>query len=554
MPFEVVTYKRCTWSCGRVAGWLLLAAGSLCFVGVSASLAQGPREGLSKRQAARHVLDRLAFGPAPGEVQAVVEMGWQQWVRRQLKPSTIDNEACNRYLREHFPSLGMTMDQVFAVYRPSYGDDPPTKEQTDRRNLLRYRAGQELVGSVVYRAVNSDRRFEEVMAEFWRNHFNVDQGKDELVFLAANYEQTVIRRHLFGRFSDMLLASARHPAMLIYLDNDVSQKPLTDREQQLVTRFEGQKYQPSSVARLGRQRGLNENYAREVMELHTLGVSGENRRGGYYQRDVTELARLLTGWTAGRTGDSMSAEGGGYGFRFNSEVHDDRPKEVAGMRFNGREGEAGGVRFLLALADHPRTARFISMKLCRYLVSDDPPEALVDEVAKVFVDTHGDLSSVYEAILFSDAFMDPANYRAKFRTPFEFVTASLRATDAELTGFGGTLDALRRMGQPVYRCVDPTGYYDTAEAWLDPGVLVYRWDYALRLSRDRVPGVRIPETFWRSLPKGDPDGLKRALAEALLGEGAQGEGWAALNEAMGKKPKPRLAAGLVLGSPMFQQQ
>jgi len=400
--------------------------------------------------------------------------------------------------------------------------------------------------------VSSERRFDEVMAEFWRNHFNVDQGKNEVVFLAANYEQTVIRRYQFGKFSDMLLASARHPAMLIYLDNAVSQKPLTNWEKQMLVRFEGKKYQPQFVTALSRQRGLNENYAREVMELHTLGVESENRKGGYSQRDVTELARLLTGWTVGRDGDSMT--GGGYGFRFRKEVHDDKPKEVAGMTFNGREGEAGGIRFLRALAAHPRTARFISLKLCRYLVNDDPPTELVDEVARVFEETHGDLTKVYEAILFSDAFMDPANYRAKFRTPFEFVVASLRATGAELTGFDGTREALRRMGQPVYGCVDPTGYADTAEAWLDPGVLVYRWDYALSLVRGQVPGVRIPKAFWRALPKDDPEGLKRALAELLLAEGPGGEGWDELDKALGKKPEPKRAAGLVLGSPMFMQQ
>lgn len=494
----------------------------------------------------------MGFGPAPGEVDHVSKMGWEAWAHKQLDPGSIDNEACDLYVAEHFPSLTLTMDQVFQRYQPTYANNPPTRAEIDEHNRLRYELGRELVGSVIYRAAHSERRFEEVMAEFWRNHFNIDQGKDEVQYLAAHYEQTVIRRHMFGKFAELLLASARHPAMLIYLDNDVSQKPLTEREQKLLTRYENRRYQPRSAQALGRQRGLNENYARELMELHTLGVANENRKGGYSQQDVTELARLLTGWTAGRSGESMMmADAGGYGFRFREDVHDDDPKAVLGMSFDGREGEAGGIRFLLALAGHEQTARFISTRLCRYLVCDDPTNDLVDEVARVFTETDGDLTRVYEAIVFSDAFMDEANRRAKFRTPFEFVVASLRATDAQITDFGGTREALRHMGQPVYGCVDPTGYADTAEAWLDPGVLVYRWDFALKLADGRVPGVRIADTFWQALPT-EADAYKRELAQRLLGEDI--EDWDALDNALGEKPEPKRAMGLILGSPTFQQQ
>lgn len=536
-------------------GWLigLLLSGSLIHTPLHAEAPTAAT--LTDPQAARHVLDRMGFGASPGEADRVEQMGWESWVRQQLDAGSIDNKACDQYVREHFPSLTLTMDQVFYTYRPPYESDPPTQEEIKTRNQLRYKLNRELVGSVIYRAVHSERRFEEVMAEFWRNHFNIDQNKDEVQFLAAHYEQTVIRRHMFGKFGDMLLASARHPAMLIYLDNDVSQKPLTEREQKLLTRYEDRRYQPRITQALGRQRGLNENYAREVMELHTLGVNNENQKGGYSQRDVTELARLLTGWTAGRSGESMTmmSEGGGYGFRFREDVHDDNPKVVLGMTFNGREGEAGGIRFIKALGEHEQTAHFISLKLCRYLVNDNPPADLVDDVAHVFEETGGDLTKVYEAILFSDAFMDPANYRAKFRTPFEFVIASLRATDAQLTGFNGMRDALRKMGQPVYGCVDPTGYADTAEAWLDPGVLVYRWDFALRLAQGKMAGVKVPGSFWDVLPKDDPAKLKHALAAALLGDEAVA-GWSELERALGEKPEAKQAAGLLLGSPVFQQQ
>lgn len=521
--------------------------------GSSATRAEESAARLTDRQSASHVLDRMAFGPASGDVQRVEALGWEAWVRRQLDPKSISNEACDNHVKKNYPSLTLTMDQVFEQYLPAYESNPPTPEDIKNRNRLRYKLNRELVGSVLHRATHSDRRFEEVMAEFWRNHFNVNQNKDEVQYLAAHYEQTVIRRHQFGRFSDMLLASARHPAMLVYLDNDVSQKPLTEREKKLLVRYENRRYQPRSAQALGRQRGLNENYARELMELHTLGVESENRKGGYTQRDVTDLARLLTGWTAGRYGDSMSmGEGEGYGFRFRDEVHDGDRKIVLGMAFDGREGEAGGVRFIKALAGRKQTARFISLKLCRYLVRDDPAAGLVDEVAEVFIESDGDLTRVYEAILLSDAFMDPANYRAKFRTPFEFVVASLRATDAEVTDFNGTRDALRKMGQPVYGCVDPTGYADTAEAWLDPGVLVYRWDFALRLAEGQVPGVRVSGSLWSGLPKDDPSALKKALDEKLLAEDI--EDWSGLDRALGEKPKPQRVAGLILGSPMFQQQ
>ena len=510
---------------------------------------------LTDHQIARHVLTRMGFGPAPGEVDRVVEMGWEKWVRRQLEPDSIDNDTCNDYVRTHYPSLTLTMDQVFYEYRPAYEDNPPTQEEIKKRNQLRYKLNRELTASVLYRATHSERRFEEVMAEFWRNHFNIDQNKDEVQYLAAHYEQTVIRRHMFGKFGNMLLASARHPAMLIYLDNDVSQKPLTEREQNLLTRFENRRYQPRVIQSLGRQRGLNENYAREVMELHTLGVNNENSKGGYTQRDVTELARLLTGWTAGRTGESMTmmSEGGGYGFRFREDVHDDDPKNVLGMYFDGDEGEAGGVRFLKALGEHKQTARFISRKLCRYLVCDDPPGHLVDHVAEVFDKTDGNLTRVYEAILFSDAFMDPANYQAKFRTPFEFVVASLRVTDAQVSNYNGTREALRRMGQPVYSCVDPTGYADTAEAWLDPGVLMYRWDFSLRLAEGRLSGVKLPDSFWGDLKSNDPAAMKQALAERLLG-GKDVKGWDDLEKVLGDSPEAKRATGLLLGSPVFQQQ
>ncbi|MEL7088438.1 MAG: DUF1800 family protein, partial [Planctomycetota bacterium] len=269
---------------------------------------------LSERERAFHVLNRMAFGPRPGDVERVMQIGWEAWAREQLDPTSIKNDRVDREIVKRYPSLGLTIDQIFEAYRPPYRPKESVEDQR-KRNELRQRVRRELRDAVLVRAATSNRQFEEVVVEFWRNHFNVDQNKDGVAYTAPNFETQVIRRHAFGKFEHMLIASARHPAMLTYLDNIVSQKPLSEREQRLVERYEDRDYTPRSVAALGRQRGLNENYARELMELHTLGVDRK-----YKQRDVTELARIFTGWSAG------NRESEGYGFRFRQEVHDDNNK------------------------------------------------------------------------------------------------------------------------------------------------------------------------------------------------------------------------------------
>jgi len=492
-----------------------------------------------------HVLNRLAFGPRPGDVQRVRAMGWKAWVEQQLKPEEIDDPQVASMLEKRFPSMGMSMTQVFRKYRPAYEGMAPTEEEQKRRQMLRNKVRSELVDSVLLRAVDSERQFQEVIVNFWRNHFNVDQNKNEVEFLANNYETEVIRKYAFDHFGKMLMASAKHPAMLVYLDNAISQRPPTRHEQKLFDRYDGRDRVPYSVRARMRQRGLNENYAREVMELHTFGVRMENVRGGYYQSDVVDLARVLTGWSVGW-------QGGQYGFQFKENYHDPDEKRVLGIYVDSRGGVEDGERVLALLSLHANTAHFISWKLCRYLVNDNPDEKLVREVAAVYRRHKGYLPEVYKAIIFSDAFASEANHRVKFKTPFEFAASALRAVDADVKDPHHTQRALMYMGQPTYHEDDPTGYYDQAEAWMDPGVMIYRWDFAMKLARNRMKGVQIGSELNNRFHGLKGKALKDALVEALLGGDVAPNTDKVLNDNL-KAGQAKLL-GLVLGSPDFQQQ
>ena len=517
---------------------------------IAAEEDQGPA--LTPREITAHVLNRMSFGARPGQIDQITEMGWENWAREQLNPASIENERVDSYMRSEHGWAQMSMGDIFRAYRPAFQNTPPTREERQHRNRERNRIRKELQEATLYRAVYSQRQFEEVIVEFWRNHFNIDQNKDDVGYLANHYEENVIRAHAFGKFEHMLMASARHPAMLIYLDNIISQKPLTEREQRLIERYENRDHIPRSIRALNRQRGLNENYARELMELHTLGVDRE-----YTQRDVTEMARVLTGWTARWSDGSSYGEIPGrrgelsqYGFYFREDVHDHNNKRVLGASLRGG-GEQQGIVVIRSLADHRFTADYIARKLCRYLLRDVPSEAMVEQVARVFRQTDGDLPKVYEAILFSEDFLCRQNHRVKFKTPFEFVVSSLRATGANVENWNETREALKLMGQPIYSCEDPTGYYDTAERWLDPGVLVYRWSYALRLSNNEVQGIRVPDALIANLPA---DQLKAKLAEQIVPAGLSPRTDAIINDYLQDQPSASGLLAILLGSPDFQQQ
>ena len=407
---------------------------------------------LTDRQRAEHALNRLAFGPRAGDVDRVMTEGVDKWIYRQLHPERINDAAVDARLTQ-FNTLKMgNGDLIDEYYKPMVAARRAKKndeqaEDSEEVKALRQKSRRvvgELTAQRIIRAAESDRQLNEVMVDFWVNHFNVFAGKGIDRFLLTSYERDTIRPRLWGRFEDLLMATAKSPAMLFYLDNARS-----------------------------RRGAINENYAREIMELHTLGVDG-----GYTQKDVTELARVFTGWSIDRrTG----------GFIFRPALHDSGAKTVLGVPFNGGIDE--GERMIHILAHHPSTARHIAAKLCQRLVADDPPKALVDRVAKTFLDSDGDLRRTVKAVIDSPEFWDPQMYRAKVKSPFEYVISALRASDARIVNPIPVARALQQIGEPLYGAQPPTGYSDKAETWMNTGALVNRMNFAVDLASNKLPGV-----------------------------------------------------------------
>ena len=522
--------------------------------------------GLTDRQKAAHLLDRLAFGGRPGDAERILEMGIDAWLDEQLQPYGPEGRRLEEAIAD-FETLEMDPARLWNWIRDGVGDPfarerDLSEEQQRRFRERRRQPVMELVQSTLYRAVLSDRRLDEVLADFWRNHLNVSLTKGNDIFpQLPDYERTVVRGHLHGTFPEMLMASAKHPAMLNSLDTAVSRRPptkaeLAEIENRARRRSGGSRERGEEARAIAEQRGLNENYARELMELHTLGVDN-----GYDQDDVVALAEALTGWTydGGRNGTQL--------FRFQERMHVKGPKRIVGKTFReDRDGGPGqGEAVIEYLAHHRNTAEFIARKLVRYLVDDDPPESLVREVARVYRKTDGSIPDMVAAIVHSDEFWSPAHFQAKFKTPFEFVVSALRATDADVEDARALMRQLEEMGQPLHACDDPTGYYDTADAWLDPGVMALRWQFAVDLCEGRIPGVRIPDSFWDRIPAdADPVTWQHHLVRLLLPEGAGERTRAALatltTQYLEKTKRPDLYVlgpkllAVVLGSPEFQKQ
>ena len=451
---------------------------------------------LTEKEKVVHVFNRLAFGPRPGEIERYQkEGGWEQWVKEQLDPEKIDDAKVEKLLGQKYPFLKRSMVELANEF-PRY----------DGQGNLR----REFRESVVVRAAMSNRQFKEVMCEFWRNHFCVDTpDNDENVrsYTAPDYEEKVIRAHVFGKFKNMLFASATHPCMLEYLDNFKS-----------------------------RANNWNENYAREVMELHTLGADRF-----YNETDVVELSKVLTGWTYDTA----------YRFTFRADWHQGGTKDWLGYKVE--PGFEAGQRALAHLASHRGTADFIAFKLCRYLVNDNPPAPLVKKVSQVFLQSDGDLLKIYETIIKSPEFFNRSNYRSKFKTPFEFAVSALRITDAKVEEGKITVDTLAKMGQPVYNCKDPTGYYDQAEAWRDAGVLTSRWDYAWKMMRGSIPGVDVSERFKGQFAKLQGKEQIDKMIEVMIGSDV-GTRTLDLMRKTQKDGKVDEMVSVLMGSPSFQQQ
>jgi uncharacterized protein (DUF1800 family) len=496
----------------RPVRFLRAAAGTAALIAALASACQStsrqaaaapPARKLTTSESAQHVLSRLAFGARPGQFAQVAKVGWKNWAAAQLDPAGIADESLEARVARECPSLGYSLAQLESLSR---GAD--RQEQRDARERVK----NELRTAVLLRAVNSERQFQEVIVDFWRNHLNVDVNK--VPFLATHYEEHVLRKHAFDKFENLLLASARHPAMLVYLDNYVSNR-----------------------------QGLNENYARELMELHTLGVDN-----GYTQDDVVALARALTGWTCGWRKGADGADD--YTFFFNDRAHDSTPAAIVGLALDGSGGMADGETAIRHLARHENTSRFISGKLCKHLVSDDPSPELVERASAVFRRTEGDLREVYRAIIFDPEFTSAANFRTKVKTPFEFMVSVLRMTDADLKSPQRVFKELQLMGQPVYECLEPTGYSDAREAWLDPGVMVYRWNVAIQLVTGKLDGVSGGPEFVEPILQAAPDDRPRKVIELLLPGLADRK----FERLLSFTADPRVMTAYALGSPNFQQQ
>ncbi len=577
---------------------------------------------LNKDEQVLHALDRLTFGPRPGDVAMVKKLGVKKWIELQLHPEQIkENPELERRL-EPLESLRMSQAMTASSYPPRQlirqvaagrqplpedpiaraaverqvkrfkfnnkiekDDDamqpavplkdllapaqiqtlrngtpdqkrfvlasipaekvddtiiampPPLRNQLQgiaspwfRRKMILANNPQQVVfydlaEAKLYRAIYSNRQLSEELADFWFNHFNVyiDKGADR--FLIPTYEREAIRPHVLGHFRDLLEATASSPAMLFYLDNWQSVAPA------IANRPNGNRP----------QRGLNENYARELMELHTLGVDG-----GYTQKDVTEVARCFTGWTI------RNPQQGGD-FFYNDRVHDKGEKIVLGITIPAGGGKDDAEKVLDILAEHPSTAKFISTKLAQRFVADEPPAALIDRMAKTFTDTHGDIREVMRTMLESKEFFSAGAYHSKVKTPLEMIASAVRATDARVDYAFPLAQEIGKLGEPLYRKDQPTGYSSANAEWVSSASLLGRMNFALSLAQNKIPGVKVDQSKFLA----DPQKAARKLMDADATPQTRSAIVKALSDQKGKNPSastPALVAGLVIGSPDFQRR
>jgi uncharacterized protein (DUF1800 family) len=539
--------------------------------------------GLTERQAAAHLISRFTYGARPGDVDAVVRMGLENWFAKQLEASFPD-DSLNRRLSQ-YDALQLTNEEVANEYprngqvvRMAIRDGVINKDsvKADRKEykdaLQAYmqqkglKREQDLYRQFfcqkILRAAYSENQLQEVMTDFWFNHFNVSITKNDCAEFIPAYERDVIRPNALGRFHELLLKTAKSPAMLYYLDNFISSAPL-----------------PGDSARKGR--GLNENYAREVMELHTLGVDG-----GYTQQDVTEAARVLTGWGIYPMGEL--AKGGGMmraarftdeqiarrgfvhegDFFFNSNRHDKGQKVVLGHVFPAGGGYEEGVELLDLLAHHPATAKFISRKLAVRFVSDDPPASLVDKMAKTFIEKNGDIRQVLRTMVESPEFWSPAALREKTKSPFELAIGAVRALDGDIQQPMPLYNWVTRMGERKYYYQAPTGFPDRGTYWINTGSLLNRMNFGLALAAGRIPGVKIdllalnnghePESASAALytygkiilPERDLAATMQRVEPLLNDRGLAQRVDSTANEV----PMLAQAVGIIIGSPEFQRR
>src|SRR5580692_5031826 len=550
---------------------------------------------LTEDEAILHAMNRLAYGPRPGDVEQVRRAGLEKWIEQQLHPETINDADLNLRL-ERYPTLAMSSKRLLEEFpHPDQNAKQQglTKEQAKQQYEDQQKAKQQLAKlqgpnriiaelsmAKVDRAVYSNRQLQAVMEDFWFNHFNVFANKgDDKWFLTA-YERDTIRPHAMGKFSDLLLGTAKSPAMLFFLDNHLSADPAAVARMEAEKNFRRARYQgafaggsmptpgtfpgpatsgppPASNAAAAKKsdRGLNENYGREVMELHTVGVDA-----GYTQQDVIQMAECLTGWTIHEPRKDPE-------FFFDEKIHGQGKKVVMGRTFN-YGGEKDGEEALKMLANKPATAKFISTELARHFVSDNPPSSLIDRMAKSFTSSGGDIRVVLKTMIYSPEFWSREAYRSKVKTPFELVASTSRALNAEVTITLPLSQWVGRMGEPLYLCQPPTGYSDKSETWVNTGALLNRLNFALAFAGDKMGGATIDlNNMLGEEASRDPNAALARSIQVFL-DGQISPSTQQTLEARLKDPQilqarlddpvkqvnEGLIVGLVLGTPEFQRR
>ena len=555
-----------------------------------------PIADLTEDEAINHALNRLAYGPRPGEVEKIRQMGLEKWIDQQLDPNSIDDSALDAKL-DKYPTITMSSEKLLEEFPPpaqaikredmtkeQYTQEMQQKRQDSMADMLPTgndnfdKANRQLAGMVgpnriiaelsmakLDRAVYSNRQLEAVMEDFWFNHFNVFANKGADKWLVTSYVRDTIRPHTMGKFDDLLIATAKSPAMLFFLDNWQSVDPAAfaeaQRERQMRrARFGGgfggfPRQGANGQGQQNQERGLNENYGREVMELHTLGVDA-----GYTQQDVIEMADCLTGWSIREPRRDPE-------FMFHPEVHAQGKKVVFGRTFN-YGGMKDGEEALKMLAADPHTAKFISTMLARHFVSDNPPEALVDRMTKSYESSGGDIRTVLRTMIYSPEFWSKETYRAKVKTPFEMVASTVRTLDADVEVSLPLVQWVGRMGEPLFLCQPPTGYPDKSETWVNTGALLNRLNFALSFASDHMAGSKVDlSPILGEQAAGDPEMALSQALQIFLDNQVAPETRQTLDARMNdpqilqaslddpvKQVNEGLITGLVLGTPEFQRR
>jgi uncharacterized protein (DUF1800 family) len=507
------------------------------------------KAGLTEQEAALYLLNRFTFGPKPGQVDELVHQGLENWFMAQLQ-ATSDNEAVRLRLA-NYPALTMPTDSIVNTYllpvqllRLAIAKGYIDKDSVDKSDRPAYKEAlkkmqadygfrpiqelqRELINQKVIRAVYSDAQLQEVLTDFWFNHFNVSLTKNQVQQFVLPYERDAIRPNVLSNFSSLLFATAKHPAMLLYLDNalsisndnDYAKRQLKAAERLLdlnapkkmlaaasvseysIQNMDAMENQISTQIKKRKSQGINENYAREVMELHTLGVNG-----GYTQSDVTELARALTGWGvkpmyeegplakrfSNATPDQLLRRGFQVEdcFLFSGDKHDESSKTILGKNFTAKGGYNEGMEALAMLASHPATAHFITTKLAAKFIADDPPAAVVDEMAKTFLQSKGDIKKVLLTMVMHPDFWAKAKEKEKIKSPFELAISAIRATGTEVIAPYQVFTWSEKMGQKFYFYQAPTGFPDRGSYWINTGSLLNRMNFGMAIATQKIPGFR----------------------------------------------------------------